>query len=159
MMRYLLYRIFFWTCAILTKYTCRVLTNMHHFDILNPPLFWHLYMILTNLHHLTTEFDEKSEDIFFVVCQVTSWNFGQSKQSEFTVLLSILRYVTELDIVIVTFSFCSINCLLRSIFRKNLYLNLSRVLGSKVLNEYRWQSKSNQSEVKRLMTSLRYSLE
>ena len=46
--------------------------------------------------HLNTEFDDKSEDIFFVVCQVTSCNLGQIKQREFAVLLSILINITEL---------------------------------------------------------------
>ena len=96
------------TFAILTKYTCRILTYLQSFDILNPPLFWQFCTILTNLHHLNTEFQKKSKQIILVVCKGTSRDCRQSKQSEFTVLLSILRYVSELDIVIVTFSFCSI---------------------------------------------------
>ena len=109
---------FFWTCTILTKYTCRVLTYLHHFDILNPPSFWHLCIVLTNLHHLNTEFHEKSAQIIFVVCKGTSGDCGQSKQSEFTRPRAILRYATEIDIVIITLSFCSSSSSLRSIFGK-----------------------------------------
>ena len=46
--------------------------------------------------------------------------------------MSILRFVTDLDIAIVkvTISFCSINRSLRSIFGEELNMNLSRELGS-----------------------------
>ena len=91
----------FWTCTILTKNTCRVLTHLHHFDILNPPLFWHLYIVLTNQHHLYTDFHENFEQ----TKQHNKYS-GQSKQSEFTRidtslarLVLILRYVTKVDVM------------------------------------------------------------
>ena len=49
----------------------------------------------------------------------------QSKRSEFARLVSILRYVTQVDIVKVTITFCAINYLLRSIFGEKLSMNLS----------------------------------
>ena len=79
---------------------------------------------------------------------------GQSKQSEFTRLASILRYVKKLDIVIVAISYFAINHLLRSIFGEELSMNLSRSLGSKRTNEYSRQNK--RSKFTRLLPSLRY---
>ena len=81
---------------------------------------------------------------------------GQSKQSEFSRLASILRYVTKLDIVIVAISYFDINHSLRSIFGEDLSMNLKRLLGSKRTNEYSWQNK--QSKFTRLVPCLRYTL-
>ena len=89
-------------------------------------------------------------------CNRTNECSGQSKQSEFTRLASILRYVTKLDIVIVAISYFDINHSLRSIFGEELSMNLSRLLDSKGTNEYSGQNK--QSEFTRLVPSLRYTL-
>ena len=77
---------------------------------------------------------------------------GQSKQSEFTRLAPILRSVTKLDIVAI--SYFDINHSLRSIFGEELSMNLSRLLGSKRINEYSGQSK--QRKFTRLIPFLRY---
>ena len=49
----------------------------------------------------------------------------QSKRSEFAKLVSIHRYVTQVDIVIVTITCCAINHSLRSIFGEELSIDLS----------------------------------
>ena len=90
-------------------------------------------------------------------CNRTNECSRQSKQSEFTRLASILRYVTKLDIVIVAISYFDINHSLRSIFGEDLSMNLKRLLGSKRTNEYSWQNK--QSKFTRLVPCLRYTLQ
>ena len=67
-------------------------------------------------------------------CNRTNECSGQSKQSEFTRLASILIYVTKLDIVMVAISYFAINHSLRSTFGEELSMNLSRLLGSKRMN-------------------------
>ena len=59
----------------------------------NPPLFWHLCIVLTNLHHLYTEFHEKSEQIILAVCKGTTVDCRQSKQSEFTWPITYLLFL------------------------------------------------------------------
>ena len=67
----------------------------------------------------------------YIKCNRTNECSGQSKQSEFTRLASILRYVSKLDIVIAAISYFAINHSLRSILGEELSMNLSRFLGSK----------------------------
>ena len=85
-----------------------------------------------------------------MVSKGTSGDYRQSKQSEFSRQGSILRFVTDLDIVKVTISFCSkIARYAQYLGGEELNMNLIIVLGSKGTNEYSGQSK--QSEVTRHM--------
>ena len=81
----------------------------------------------------------------------------QSKRSEFAKLVSIHRYVTQVDIVIVTITCCAINHSLRSIFGGKLSIDLSNCqTACNRTNEYSGQNK--RSKFTRLVPSLRYTL-
>ena len=88
----------------------------------------------------------------YIKCNRTNECSGQSKQSEFTRLASILRYVSKIDIVIAAISYFAINHSLRSIFGEELSMNLSRFLGSK-----RIKKDSGQSKFTRFMPSIWYA--
>ena len=147
----------FWTCTILTKVTCRILTYLQCFGVLNPPPFWHFCTILTNLHHLNTYNQNNSKLIFLVVWKGTSEDCGQSKQSEFTRPRLIFRFVMDLYIVKVTISFCSIKYWIAQYAQLNIWRRVEHeskqsvsLLGSKGTNEY-ISGQSKQSELTRLM--------
>ena len=59
---------------------------------------------------------------------------GQSKQSEFTRLAAILRHVTMLDIVVVTFSFCAIKITFTVYIWRRIVDESKRLLGRGQMN-------------------------
>ena len=92
-------------------------------------------------------FGHKSSSIhtyFKCNCNRTNECSGRSKQSEFTRLASILRYVTIVGIFMSIMSYFDINHTLRSIFGEEFSMNLSRLLGCERINVYSGQSKQSE---------------